>query len=396
MDFINGFLEYTRLYESPTSFWKWAGFSVISAVLRDSCWKNQGDNLLFPNIYVLLLADSAIQRKDKPVDLARQFITPLHNTKVIVGRASIQGILDELIMTETDKKTGRILEGGSAIFIAPELSAGIVSDPQSVNILTDMYGYREVFTERLRGHGKFEIKKLCFSALMASNKALLTDIYDIRAMQGGLLGRTFLVVPNEWRPGNSLFSIKHKEITFDVLLNELKEIMNLRGEFSFTPQAEKEYDDWYLPFRESYRSKPDKSGIAGRVHTGILKLAMILCVNHTKELLITHHHIEESIGECMSLMANYQQLVMGTGKSSNAEIGSIILNEIYKSPNHTTSQKKMLQEHWSSFDIESLTKFIDTMSTAGMIEVVMLEDGPGYRLTKKCLELLFKGEEKKK
>ncbi len=366
MDFVNGYLDYTRSYESPTSFWKWSAYSTIGAVLRDSCWKNQGDNLLFPNLYVLLLADSAVQRKDLPVAIAQKLITLVHNTKVIAGRSSIQAILDELAMTETDKKTGRMLSGASAIFIAPELSAGIVADPQSVSIMTDM------------------------------NKALLTDVYDIRAMHGGLLGRTFLVVPNEWRPGNSLFSILDQVSKFNILLDELKQVSELRGEFSFTPAAEKEYDAWYLPFRETYKTKPDKSGIAGRIHTGILKLSMILAVNYTKELLITKEHIEESIGECMSLMANYQQLVMGAGKSPISEVGSIVLNEIYTSPNGILSQKKLLQKHWSSFDVETLEKFINTMSQAAMITVEMTDDGLGYKLTKKCLELLFKGEEKKK
>ncbi len=396
MDFVNGYLDYTRSYESPTSFWKWSAYSTIGAILRDSCWKNQGDNFLFPNLYVLLLADSAVQRKDLPVAIAQKLITLVHNTKVIAGRSSIQAILDELAMTETDKKTGHMLSGGSAIFIAPELSAGIVADPQSVSIMTDMYSYREVFTERLRGHGKFEIKKLCFSALMASNKALLTDVYDIRAMHGGLLGRTFLVVPNEWRPGNSLFSILDQSTKFDILLEELKQISELRGEFSFTTEAEKEYDTWYLPFRETYRTKTDKSGIAGRIHTGILKLSMILAVNYTKELQITKQHIEESITECMSLMANYQQLVMGAGKSPISEVGSIVLNEIYTSPNGVLSQKKLLQKHWNSFDVETLEKFINTMSQAAMITAEMTDDGPGYKLTKKCLELLFKKEDGKK
>ncbi len=100
------------------------------------------------------------------------------STKLISGRSSIQGILDELSRGETDKVTGKVTSGGSALFSASELSAGIVSDPEAVKILTDIYDFKDEYTSRLRGTGVFRIKNVCFSLVAASNEELLWDIYD--------------------------------------------------------------------------------------------------------------------------------------------------------------------------------------------------------------------------
>lgn len=388
MDFIKSFLLYTKNYESPTSFWKWAAYSTIGAVLRDNCFIKQLDILVYPNIYVLIMADSAGDRKDNPISISSQLIYKIKNTKLITGRSSIQAILDELARTETNEK-GVLLKGGSAIFSARELSAGIIGDPDAVKILTDIYSFHDIYTSRLRGQGTFHIKNVCFSMIGASNKELLIDIYDSKAVFGGLLGRTFLITPDEYRPSNSLFRNQARPLEFDDLIPPLKEIANLRGEIILEDKAIDEYEAWYVPFRESLKKKPDRSGVAGRIHTGILKIATILTVNETGALRIQKKHIEESIEECISLMPNYSQLTMSSGKSPLSEVGSILINEIYESQDHAITKKKLLQRNWMHFDAETLDKIINTLITAGFVDQMQDGNDVVYKLTKVCIEKLY-------
>jgi hypothetical protein len=392
VNFHSEYLKYTSHYESPGSFWKWSSYAIIAAVLRDNVYRLAGDIKICANTYTLLLADSAVQRKDNPIDLCEIFVRTVDNTKVISGRGSIQGIIDELQRAETDPKTGKLIKGGSALFIASELSAALVQDPQSVNILTDLYKYRDEYSERLRGRqDKFKVKNVCFTMFSASNKDLLLDVYDVRAMKGGLLGRTFLVTPNEFRAGNSLFTVRKQEERFKWLKTELIEISKLRGEFYFELEAEQAYDKWYIPFRESYKEKGDVSGIAGRIHTGILKLAMILCVIHTKTLCIKKEHIEEAIEDCVALMPSYNQFVMAAGKSrDNSEIGTIIITELYNSSNHSMSREKIFQKHWNAFDSEQFDKLMLTLVQAKLVQERIEGNGIIYQLTQRCIDMLFK------
>lgn len=390
MSFVSKYLEHTQFYESPTSFWKWSAYATIAAVLRDNCYYRQGDESLYPNIYVLLVADSSVQRKDRPVKLCELLVQKINNTKVINGRSSIQGILDELARGETDKQTGKIIKGGSALWIAPEMSAGIVADPEAIKILTDIYSFRERYDSRLRTQANFSIKNVCFSFLAASNEELLRDVYDIKATMGGLLGRTFFVMPNEFRKGNSLFDLQIDNSKHE-LVNILIKVAELKGSFDFTEQAKALYNDWYLPFRAGYEKKADRSGISGRIHTSVLKLAMILAVSETMTLIVEKQHVETAINECMDLVPNYTRFVMASGKSSLAEIATLVLSALNEAPNKTLGRKAILQRFWNVLDqgAETLDKLITTLEQGGMIRSLFI-DGANieYQMTDKCVALL--------
>lgn len=385
--FVDSFLQHTRHYESPTSFWRWAAYTTIAAVVRDNVYRRMGDNRLYPNIYTLLLAESAVHRKGAPVRLCEELVKQTKSTKLIAGRSSIQGILDELARGETDKQTGKLIAGGSALFSAPELSAGIVNDPEAIKILTDIYDFKENFTSRLRGSGTFHIKNLCFTMMAASNEELLRDVYDTKALYGGLLGRTFLVKPDEFRDGNSLFTIQDTSESFANLLQILRTIANLKGEFHFTNPAEKAYDEWYLPFRKSYEKKSDKSGIIGRIHTSVLKVAMVIAIDCTQKLIVDRVHIEEAINQCVRLIPNYSSFVMATGKSTVADIASILIENIWNQPKRSLTRQEFLSRHFHQFDLEVFEKCVETLQAAGLLSSSLNGSGEfSYMITEKCIK----------
>lgn len=394
MDFIKEYLKHTQEYESPTSFWKWSAYTAIAAVLRDNVYAKLGGIKIYPNIYTLLMADSAVHRKGNPVKLCERLVQRVKNTKIISGRSSIQAILDELSKGETNPETGKLCKGGSCLFSAPELSAGIVSDPDAVKILTDIYDFREEYTSRLRGSGLFKITNVCFTIMGASNEDLLRDVYDTKAIFGGLLGRTFLVKPDEFRPANSLFDLIEDVEGFEGMVKELQ-CMSLKfGEVKFSDTAINEYNSWYIDFRQSYKDRSDKSGISGRIHTGVVKLAMILAMNRSQTLFIIKDDIEEAIHECLSLMPNYKTFLMSSGKSATADVATIVITEIYEAENHCMTKGKILQRNWNQFDAETLDKVIDTLTQAGMMTQMMIDNQILLSLTPKCIEILFKKEGK--
>ncbi len=386
MNFVDLLLHHTRHYESPSSFWRWSAYTAIGAVLRDNCYRRLGENKIHPNVYTLILADSAVQRKGAPIKLCEKLVKRAESTKIISGRASIQGILDELSRGETDKKTGKLLAGGSALFCAEELSAGIVNDPEAVKILTDIYDFKDEYTSRLRGSGVFRIKNICFSMMAGSNEELLRGVYGSEAVNGGLLGRTFVIRSNEFRPGNSLFSVNDTSASIDCLVEMLGRMVALKGEFEFTPEAQAAYDNWYLPFRKSYEHKSDRSGISGRIHTSILKLSMILAVNHTCELIVREEHILEAIREGMALLPNYQAFIMSSGKSTISEVAALLIEDIWSSKGKKLTKSDFLARYIHIFDSELCDKCITTLSQADLIKMTLDGEREAYQITAKCQE----------
>lgn len=396
--FISAYLEHTKDYESPGSFWRWSSFATIAAILRDSCYRRQGDSYIYPNIYALLLADSSGHRKNRPIDMCEMLTCAVGNTKTISGSASVQALVDELAHTKTSAKSGDVKKAGAGIFIAQELSAALVEDPRAIKILTDVYDYKPMgYSIRLISRAYSKIDKLVLSMFGGSNEAMLKGFFDHSAIYGGLLARTFLIMPDEFRPSNSLWDtpegMEARQKSFKNLVSLLRQIAALNGEFNFTDNAKKEYDDWYKPFRESYRRKPDKSGVTGRIHTSVLKVAMILAANDLS-LCVHSYHIEQAIEVCTALLPNYNVFVMTSGNSSIKDAGAIVLGELLAAEGHKLSRKKIIQQYWASFDAETLDKLVVTLESGGLIVSTTQSNGEcWYQLTQRCLDIMC-GESK--
>lgn len=374
-NYVEALLDHHKGYESPTSFWRWTGYSAISAVLRDNAWLKDGDSKIFPNIYVLLVAGSA-QKKGRPVTTAEHLVSLVGNVKVISGRSSIQAILVEVGQTSTDE-TGKLVKGGSAVFFAPELAAGLVQDEQSIQILTDIYDYKPTgHTTNLIGRSKSKLERLIFSMCGASNEDLLKSIYDSKAIYGGLLGRTFLVKPDEFR--KSVSFPKGDEEGFRSLQAKLRDVSNLAGEFVWAANAYEAYDSWYCDFREKARTKEDRAGVIGRLPTGVKKLAFLKAANRLSHE-ISLQDCEEAIDECVALLPNYNTFVLSSGKSTLAEAGAIVLEELSKG--FPVERKMLIRAHWSHFDVKTFDEVIVALDSGGLISIKIAGATVSYVLT---------------
>jgi hypothetical protein len=225
---------------------------------------------------------------------------------------------------------------------------------------------------------------------------MLKDMYNHTATHGGLLARTFLVTEQgEFRPSNALLKENDKTSSYNNLKDKLQTISTLKGKVHFTQEAINIYEPWYNDFRMSYRGR-DKGGVAGRMHTGVLKLAMILAANEN-ELEIRGKHIQEAIHECIILMPNYNSFIMSAGKSNISEAGAILLLDLQKAKatDYCLDKREILRNHWQDFDIETLDKLVATLEEGGMIKSIIAHPTIYYQLTPRALEILGKGKEQK-
>lgn len=358
--------------------------------MRDNCYLIQGDSRLYTNIYVLFLAESSGHRKGRPVDLSESIVTKINNTKIISGRSSIQAILDELARAETDKKTGKVKKAGAAIFYAPEMSAGIVADPDALKILTDIYDYKtNPYKSRLRTGPCFNLERITFSMLAASNEAMLKGLINTAEIQGGFLARTLLVTPDEVRPPNSLMRIDVNERTESkkLVMSHFELISQLNGEFFIDEDAIDEYEGWYKNFRLDYQKKKEQSGVVGRVHTTVLKVAMLLAANDLT-LFVKKSHIEEAINECLCLMPNYSVFTMSNGKSDREKLAGVVMTELISARANTISRKEFIRKNWQMTDPALLDSIVVTLEQSGMVQQIVCKDGIYFKLTDTCLNML--------
>lgn len=393
-NFISQFIDHFREYESPTSFWKWAAYGTVGAVLKSNVWFQHGNFKVFPNTYIVFLAESAQYRKGQPIEVSRRLLNVLKHTKIFSGTASIQAILDLLSQDIANKSTGVPIKGGAALITADELASFFVSDPRLNPLLTDIWTPRvgdDVYEYHLRSTNTIIIKNLCVSMLAASNETFLRDVYDARAVYGGLLGRTFMIKPDETRPANSLMS-ERESYDETPLIDSLKRIKELRGKVNISDEAKVSYNEWYVDLYNKYKSHPDKTGVLQRMHTNVIKIAIIMAAaNYSLE--VDRDIFEAAILEVTSLKQNYELYVMSAGKSNLADIGTKLLATMLDKPDFCVSRKEFLMKNWGDVTSEDLDKLIETLSQGEMISLTVVDGANiAYKMTKKCLNMMNKKE----
>lgn len=387
MGFIEDFIDYTKEAESPTSYFRWAAISAVSAVMRDNLYHEWQYDRLYPNLFILLVGPPAIG-KSLPMKIAGRMIKAVDNTKIIEGSASIQAVVKSLGTFETGGQ-----KGASCILYSEELSSFYVKDQMTNELLTDLSDYHETWDRNLISW-QAKLSKVCMSLFAASNEVLLKSIFDAQAMYGGLLSRTLLIMEKKKRRKDPMIAkrkiIENGSDPLARLNAHLKVISKVKGQITFDIDAEGEFVEWY----ESWDENRGRTGIEGRMKTHIKKIAMILAMCEPEAIpLVRKRHIEYAIELCISLYRNYQILAM-EGATENVHPAAIVLRMLGEVENYTLSRKLIIRNNLGTFTGAIMDETANQLVEADLIMVRVLNEEHCYCLTPKAMELYGKVKEK--
>ena len=341
-------------------------------------------------MYIILIADSGEYRKGAACKVAGTFITEVGNTKFVSGRTSMQAFVKELGQDSTNEE-GKLIRGASGVLYSEELSGLLVKDPATVPILLDMYDYHAEWSNSLVGTGKFKLRDVCVSLFAASNSTLFSRMDT--TTEDGLLGRTFIIKPNEKRPRKSLFALARNQHLLDKkpLTDHLKRISRLKGSVSFSREAEEYYDKWYYAIPEEIFS--DRIGYGSRLGTHVFKVALTLASareDFDKSLVLDD--IKKAIDLCTTLRSNYKQIALSTGLSLRSDAISIIVKILAGEKRYRITRAKLLQRTLGDIDGEILDSIMMYMVGAELVKEVEIRGSVGYCFTEEAIETFLKGD----
>lgn len=389
-NFIDTFLEVTKIVESPTSYLEWAAYSVIGATLRHNVMFNfpARRTKVTPNIYVLLVGDSGATRKSTPLKIASFLLRSVGNTKLIEGRASIQGVLKELGGVKRIDKNPPV-EGAGGLLYSEEFAAFLVKDPATTGILTDIYDYKDEHSIILKAEETVTLKNVCVSMLSATNGAFLQDMFTKTDLYGGLVGRTFFVIEEKARLKDLGLTDNTTEDDWIPLVLHLRKLSKLSGNVVLTGPAYDFYNDWYKS--TDFTNHESKTGYEHRAHTHVLKLALILSACQCDfKLVVSRPEIEKAIHIVSDMRKNYHKLVATVGMSQNNvnQATKDIVKCLFNEPNRPLSKEEILRSLFGSIDAETFDKAMITLEQANLIKVGGTSP-TNYRLSERGREMLL-------
>jgi hypothetical protein len=368
MSWIDNFVKAHSEFEAPAVFYHWAGLAALSAVLKDSVYWDKYAYKLYPNIYVMLHADSGM-RKSAPISVAKKLVKGVGNTKVISGRSSIQAILKKIATGETVNGSKHILSG-TAFIVSSELTSSLVDDPAAMDILTDLYdrNYNEGDWDSLLKMETFAIKSPTVTMLTATNEAHSSELFVRKDVMGGFFARTNIITAETRNVINSLMYKPENPPNYEEDIKYLKEVSHLSGSLQISESNRKFFKDWYHDFIEIVDSQPekDKTGSLNRFDDTVLKTAILLQLGAQPTMEIGHAALSKAIEICESFIGNMRKVTHGQGKSTWAQEKALIIYELLERDNHTISRKMINKKYWNRANANEWEEIMNSLCTAGI------------------------------
>lgn len=378
--------------ESPQNFWRWAAMATLSAVAKDSIWLDRGGLYkLYPNIYVMLHADSGL-KKGPPVALAKNIVRKVNNTKIISGRSSIQGILKELGSGQS-QPGGRVTTKSIGFIVASEFSSSLVNDPAAMTILTDLYDrqYNEGEYRSLLKMESFQLRDPTITMLVATNEAHFEDFVAKKDIQGGFIGRMFVIAESEVQTLNPLIKRLENPPNYDELAVYPKELAKLNGPFESlaeTPAGDM-YEDWYYKFYREFKESgiKDETGTIQRFGDSVLKIAMLISLSSDLSLKITEEHMIEAITISEKLIGNIRKTTMAKKKADDqAQIKAFIIRELLQRDGHTITRTMLMKKSIMGINSDELDLIMASFDQAGVIVTKSIANQIVYEMPEKQVE----------
>lgn len=372
MSWIKELVKQHEELESPKSFWYWSALAAISAVVKDNIWMDRQIYKLYPNIYVMLHADSGL-KKGPPVSMAKQLARTVNNTRIITGRSSIQGIMKSLGEAYT-QPGGKVLTKSTAFICSSEFTSSIVEDKVATTILTDLYdrNYNEGDWASLLKMEKFSLKDPTLTMLTATNEAHSREFFLKKDVQGGYFARTFIIYENKRQQINSLMYGLTNPPDYKKSAEYLKELAKLTGPFNISEEVKKYYDEWYHAFVKSIDEENfrDETGTLNRFGDSVLKVAMLLSLAENPTLELRLSSLEEAINQCEKLVGNVRKTTLGSGsKSQWADLKAMLIYELLERDNHTMSKTQLNKKYWKHANSAEWDEITKSMFDAGIIQI---------------------------
>lgn len=387
MGWLDLLLKSTEESEAPERYFWWSGMAAISAVVRKNVWLDRHYYKLYPNIYVALVSARSGAAKGIPISICKKILEATDSVRIISGCNSIQGLIQEL-GTQKTLKGGAVINEAHGILLSDEFDSFLTDDPKSLTYLTALHNTHEHETsweKILKNSPKQELKSPCITLLVASNESLFDSVVKRKDIEGGFIGRTFVVYETKPRLINSLVYAPKNKLDIGRLKVRLMEISNIKGEFQWKESSGKFFDAWYDRLRK--RSDiDDRTGSINRLGDQVLKATMLISLSKRDSLEIEEEDLYTAIERCQACVNTAIKITPVAGGVNGAEKPNsmrLITKFLEDAPNYTLSKAVMVSRlHPHGIHSSELNSKMVELTEVGWVRMFKDADGKiQYKLT---------------
>lgn len=380
---LENYLTYTENSESPLSYHTWCGLSVIAGALQRRVYLKWGlGQVIYPNLYIVLIGPSGRTRKGVAIGIAKDFLKQIPGITVTPesssGRQAMILAMKRAITNFQDPSDGRIKFHCSVTAFSEELSVFLgQGDIAYLSNLTDWYDSKDDWEYETVGRGKDTLQGLCLNMLGGTAPDWIQSMIPQEALGGGFTSRIIFIVEEIKRklvPEH--FITPEEEVLGEKLTRDLERISRLSGEITFTETAKKHYVEWYIAQDTALSNKKPAvsdtrfAGYNERRATHLRKLMILCSASRGDDLKIQEVDFYESRKLLYSAEVNMHKTFGGFGKARSSDQTEIIKNYIQQVG--ITTRKLLMQKFYRDVDPQTLSIIEETLQQMKVLSVELM------------------------
>lgn len=386
--FLKKFVSLFDGTEVPERFAIWAGISCLSAMLERRVWIDMNIFTIYPNMFIVFVADAGRMRKSTAVAMTKKLLSKVEPGPRMVAQKITPEALIDTLQTVTGSKGGKIKEQCGGIVIANELVTFINRDTYERGLgalMIELWDCPDKYEYRTRNRPVEEIHFGHLSLLGATTIHSLRDAIPLQAMGDGFSSRTvFVYVDKAAKPvPRPVQSAKFKQ-TEQELIDHLQTLSSYEGPLTFSDEAIEFFDKEYKRF---YYSKmfddPQFQAYASRRDKHLIKVAMCLMASEHEGMILERHHLfgAKSLLEDVEskMKAVFDRIAMTEGGSLTEEVFATI----NRSDEKIISRSDLLLKIGHKINSRDLGGVMDTLIIQGRVKMDVQSGNVYYKSLEK-------------
>ena len=376
-DWLKSYLEFTATHEAPESYHLWSGLTIISAATRRRVFIELEHGIVYPNLYVIIVAESAKTRKSVAMDMARDLlIDAIPDMKIMRDSMTSQGLIHALnhkVTVIKDNKIDEELRSDVAIFadeVANLFSYERNRASQMVIFLTRTYGCPPIYDHTTVRDSTIRLFNL-YPVLLGG-----TDPRNLKVLPedaiGGLTGRLIWVIESQRRHNRSGWkrdptALLQRKLSREYLIHDLQRIAQLQGELTVTQEAMDLFDKWYGELSKKDVKDPETDAFYHRCHTTAQRIAILLALANNDAMVLDAKHMAGGIALVEQQLPEMKRIMLWSGVSLYEQHRAKLIGYLKNSPGMVATWEGAL--HYMGVTIEDFIKIVETLKLDGSVTI---------------------------
>lgn len=370
---LNAFCKYAEGTEIPTIFSLWSAIAAISAIFGRDCFVDRGYFTVYPNLYIVIVAGSAVCKKSSAIMMGYKAMKEAcPNMHILSQKITPEALIGSLSGMTAETST-LLVEEACGVLVADELATLIDKNAFKsgmITVLTKLYDCED-FPYETKGRGLELVKNPCVTMLGGMTMKGLKDSIPQEAIGGGFTSRVIFIFQKSntksqpWPMMTSENRKRHEDIVHD-----LREVEKLRGGFALTNEALSIFKDEYARFRSKTHllNNPNFDGYVGRRDTNLLKICMVLSASFNDSKVIDEAVMSESIKLLTVVEKDMPRVLQAINTEYCGDVCEQTLAIIMNKGLVVRSELVYTMRH--RLTVRQLDMIIDTLVESRVVEVV--------------------------